>query len=380
MRPSRFIPLALLVSFIPGCDVEPIPISPFVDDWQTEETIQLPFTTDGGYDVSTLRIGGTAVEENFFNRGDVVVVYDADPGEMTIEARRFAHARDEDGANDIFGRLQLWLSDGDFAHPSQVPDLGESGCYVGMWRDGCGIRTWYDGLIQPQQSGMDLRVHLPADFLANVIVTTEDNILADDYRNRGNVCLWDAPASATIELASGQALVKMAGDLKATPTCADEDFAACEAADWASDCPCRLQGHAPSVVKVLGATADVAVSLPSSAFANLIAENQQGEPTPGDHCFARIDVPGADLDEGSFDWKQTGVNGPRGAIAAAMSVSAFSKKCDPVHFVESPEVFSRGSEGPLDPRRGDITICDGCIQNTSCDDFLEDGLRLSNQR
>ena len=379
MRLETLLPLVLLGSLAPGCgDTETIPIVPFVDDWRHEETLQLPITTEGGYDVSTLRIGGAGVGKNFFNRGDIVVLYDAEPEQMVIEARRFTQAPDEEAAEEDFARLQLWLSDASFDQPPRVPDLGDSRCDVGMWRDGCGIRSWYDGQTQQERAGMDLRIHLPPDFLAQLDVTTEDNDIDEDYLRRGDVCLWNVPASVKVDLHRGEALVKMADDLVATPTCSEADIAACDAAEWAQECPCIAKGQTASTVSIEGTTSDIAVSLPSSTFARVNLENKAGLPPNEDHCFATLDVPGAVPEPSDYPWIQSGVIAPAGNTNAALAISAFSDECDSVRHVETPGMYERGGAGQLDPRRGDITVCDGCIQNQSCDDFLEDGLRLSN--
>lgn len=390
MRLETLLPLVLLGSLAPGCgdnrfgggddDPDLGEFRPFVGDWEKPETIQLPFTADGDYAITTLRIGGTAVGtgQNFANRGDIVVVYDADPGEMLIETRKFTHARSTEGAEADFARLQLWLSDANFEQPPPVPQLGDDTCAVGMWRDGCGIRTWYDGQSQEARSGMDLRVHLPSDFLARIEVTTEDNDIDEDYQRRGDVCLWDLPASAKVNLAQGEVLVKMADDVIATPTCAEEDIAACDAVEWANDCPCFAKGDSPSSVRIEGQRSDIGVSLPSSTFAKVFVENREGQPPQRDACSAAIDVPGAVLEPSDKPWKQVGVIASRGSETGALEVSAFSDECDSVFHVESPDFYVPGGDGQEDPRRGDITVCDGCIQNLSCDDFLEDGLRLSN--
>lgn len=381
MRLETLLPLVLLGSLAPGCgDTETNPIVPFVDEWREgEETLQLPYSAEGGYAVSTLRIGGLGVGDNFFNRGDIVVLYDSPGPEMVIDVRRFTQATDEAAAEEDFGRLQLWLSDANFDQPPRVPDLGDSRCDVGMWRDGCGIRTWFDGQEQKLRAGMDLRVHLPPDFLAQLDVTTEDNDTDEDYLRHGDVCLWNAPASVKVNLQRGEALVKMADDLVATPTCSEADIAACDAAQWAQECPCIAKGQTASTVSIEGRTSDIAVSLPSSTFASVTLENRGTDQDPeGDHCLVEIDVPGADLEPSDFAWKQRGVIAPRGNATYALAISAFSDECASVHHVETPEMYEPGGAGQLDPRRGDITVCDGCIQNQSCDDFLEDGLRLSN--
>ena len=393
MRIESLLSLVLLGSLVPGCensggggsggggdDGELGDYRPFVGDWEQLESLQLPFADDGSYAISTLRIGGTLVGDNFANRGDVVVLYDAKPGEMVIETRKFTHAVSREEAEKDFARLRLWLADAPFDSPPRVPDLGDSSCENGMWREGCGIRVWYDGLIQPARSGMDLLVHLPPDFLAQLDITTEDIAVDDDYRRRGDVCLWNAPAGAQVDLEQGEVLLKMADDLSATPTCGAEDIAACDVAEWSTDCPCFAKGHAPSSVTIEGTKSDIAVSLPASTFTNVTLESREGFRLEGDNCVARIDGLGADLEPIDEEWKERGVIASRGSVNGALSISAFSDECGPVQHVESPDRFVADGEGDLDSRRGDITVCDGCIQNASCDDFLRDGLVLANGR
>ncbi|MEM6992030.1 MAG: hypothetical protein AAF721_16085, partial [Myxococcota bacterium] len=66
---------------------------------------------------------------------------------------------------------------------------------------------------------------------------------------------------------------------------------------------------------------------------------------------------------------------PAGATAGGgYAVRAESRECEPVRYTESPEMFIPGGEGTLDPKRGNITICQDCIQASSCDELLEGAL------
>ncbi len=320
--------------------------------------------------ITELRIGGEGYDDNFINRGDITVSYDADPNSMVVEWRPFADAAGE--AEARLARLEPWFSSQSFVQPQPVDGTNEC---IGMWREGCGIRAYYDGEDQSARSGIDFHVHLPPDFVGKLDIFTQDNDIDDDYRNRGNVCLWDLPGSADVRVEQGLVFAKLADSLQTTPTCPADEIAACEDQEWATSCPCLANGHGFGQLDIQGVQSDIVVDTTPGVWTKFTAESPS--PQSEQTCVAAIDVPGAVLNPGDDTTDASGhVNEPPDVPAGlGYAVRAVSDKCDSTHYVESPDMFVRGNQGPLDRRRGDITICEDCIQASSCAEVFEGAFR-----
>lgn len=352
-------------------------LAPFRGQWRLlEGPIPLAVADDGEYDVSEVFVGGRLYERNFANRGDVLVEYETGRDSIEIHGRPFDAAFDRAEADQALERLGLWISDTDVATPDRAADDGD--CTV-LWHEGCGVRVIHEGSTQKVRSGMDLRVVLPADYRGRITVATEDLIEDADYQNRGNVCIWGLPGSASVALGSGQALVTMADTLQSAPSCAPADVAACDAQGWANGCRCTSDDQTFGQLSIQSThPADIAVqTVPSvwSRFDIAVELPQNANSVP---CSAQIDLAGADLAAAENPWTAAGETAPPpGAIDdGGYAMTIRSKGCRAVSFVEDPDAFVQGGEGMIDAQRGDLKICDGCVLNTSCDDFLENGLRL----
>lgn len=373
-------PLVLvLVSLVCACaDDSGTPVlEPYRGDWdRLEGPVPLARTQGGGYDVSEITIGGRVFDDNFANRGDIVVEYEEGRDSIEIFGRRFTSAADPEGAELQLDRLALWISDTGVSTPTA--DAEEPSCTV-TWHDGCSVRTVYEGGdVQPARSGMDLRVILPADYKGLVNVETQDLVQDDSYPNRGNVCIWGLPGSADVTVDQGQVLVTLADDLRAAPTCPPADIAACDEAGWATDCPCTAQNHAFGQLTIEPrAQSDIAVQTVPDVWSRIDIAVELSENIGEVPCRAEIDVPGAVVESQDTLSAVAQAAVPPGAIAGGgYGIRARSQGCNPTQFIEDPELFDPHSDGMTDPHRGDITVCEGCIQNASCDDFLEDGLRV----
>ncbi|MBL4685133.1 MAG: hypothetical protein JKY37_11130, partial [Nannocystaceae bacterium] len=338
------------------------PRHPQQGDWHVD---RFQFVHADGQ-ISGLRIGGSQFDFNFINRGDITVVYDAKPDTLVVEWRPFATSTSERIEGEL-ARLTPWYADQNFDRPTLADAAESSGrCGPNVWTDGCGIRAHYDGRSQTARSGIDFRVHLPPDFVGKLEVTTEDNVRDDDYQNRGNVCLWDLPGSANIEVEQGLVFVKLADSLQATPTCPAADIEACHADGWSTACPCITDSHGFGQLSINAIKSDIVIDITPGVWTRWVADT----PTAGE-CVATIDVVGAELDGSDAQAASGQAEYPPGATAGGgYFVRAESDDCGSVTYTQDPDLFVAGSKGSVDPRRGDITICENCIRATSCENLL----------
>jgi hypothetical protein len=359
-------------------DSEPVSLEPFRDGWHVEA--ELPFPAD----ITMLRIGGRAYQDNFANRGDVIVQYEAGIDTIKIEMRRFTMALSPESAEEDFAALSLWAYASNQTSPKRPADMDPTRkCDASAWLDDCAIRVYYDGQSQPSRSGADFRITLPASYRESIRIITEDSDADSDYINRGTVCVKDLPGSAEIELANGVASVILADDVRPIPSCTDAQIAACETwqhddapAPWHPDCDCVQQtDNAWGSVRVEsrdGAAADITIDAPSQLWMSITARNE-GPNTQGEtHCNAIIDLPQV---EGQHDhpWDFTGNTPPPSPSAVGgYATMAISKDCSPVSFSPSPEALGGTGDGSSTyPLRGDLTICSGCIRSLDCDALID---------
>lgn len=362
---------------------------PMRDGWQT--VVDQPMPTDGS--VTAVRIGGTAVMDNFVNRGDVIVRY-ADTDRITVELRRFTFAGSDPEADDDFDRLQAWayVGGGTPQRPDQMdPDdacIDAEG--VAPWRDGCHLRVYYDGLVQPLRAGADMRVTLPRAYVYGLDVVTEDDIADADYQNRGNVCIEDLPGSATVQLGAGQAWVSLADELQEMPACSDVDLQACRAAAWnTAACPCladQLPFGTLTVESGAGMPADITLDAPSDRWTRLLLRNEDvGLSASNPLCTIEIATDEAELyveetiDLANAPWVfKGGFNQPPAppAIAAGgYAVNLRSARCEGVAATENPEDFVGQGQGAMQPVivRGQLSVCTDCLDGVPCEALLPGG-------
>lgn len=174
--------------------------APFRSAWCQE--LDLPLEVDV---LQQLVIGGDPVEGNFVNRGDIEVDFTGSPGRIVVETRRFTSAEDAEHAASNFSYLALYTNPGDVVPPHQ----SETEPCTEVWRDGCKLRAYYDGLQQPTRDGMDIRVTLPPGSVEELIVTTTDSAVDEAYPNRGDVTIRGLEGSAQVLTGSGRTRVDL---------------------------------------------------------------------------------------------------------------------------------------------------------------------------
>lgn len=390
------IALALTTVGMTGCTEPPntgSDRSPFRIPWEmaTEQDF-IHVGEDGVAQIFTLTLGGRESNDNFANRGDVIVNFDGPANRILIEMRKFTFSPNEESANADFDALSLWAFTSSLGRPQDQD--GEDDCVNSGWQNDCEVRVYYDGLSQLRRSGADLRVTLPADYRQRINVITQDNTEDEDYLNRGNVCISNLFASADIETESGNVWVSLAPDTYPAPKCSPAQIEACEtwtveddmgnevAAPWAPECDCIAVGGGEfgllSIDNRDDSSSNITVDVPANLWTSVNAQNKgDSQEASGDHCVANVTVPNATADDtgNDFPWQakfNANYPGEPAIMGAGFTVQASSNACGPVAATESPGDFVGLGLGDTQEssQRGNIEICSDCIVQ-SCNELIE---------
>ncbi len=378
-----------------GCTQEPPGTSqrsPFRDDWRVAADQAFEHTlADGTAQIFDITIGGREENDNFANRGDIIVNFDGPENRILIELRRFTFATTEDAAELDYEDLSLWAYTSDPGRPQDQDPADD--CIMSGWQNACEVRVYFDGLSQLKRSGADIRVTMPPSYRYRVTAKTQDNIEEEDYLNRGNVCIDNLFASASVEVESGKVWATLAREVTEAPKCSLEQIDKCEnwtvenengemvPAPWAPECDCIAVGGGEfgrlEINSREETAADIVVDVPKGLWASVKAENTgDSQEAAGEHCEATIEL--ADFvpnDTGNDSpWEAFGnVNYPgEPAIAGAgFSIVASSKSCEPVAYTEHPDDFvgtGKGEEQSSE-ERGNVRVCTDCITQ-SCNELI----------
>jgi len=375
---------------------------PYRDGWATvvDQAFDHTAPNEDGDEVAAifqLAIGGRETNDNFANRGDIIVNFDGPADRILIEMRRFTFAASSDEAERDFEDLLPWAATGSVVPPGQVAEedkcIKETSDSPVEWQNDCAFRVYFDGQSQLKRSGADIRVTLPADYRYGIDIVTQDNIEEEDYLNRGNVCVSNLFASANVDVDSGRVWASLAGDVNPIPRCPLEDIMACEnwtqedengnevPAPWAPECDCFAGGSAEFGRLTIESSdenaADVVVDVPAGLWTSVKAENTgMGQQSSGDHCEATIEL--SDYTEAEtgndFPWQAQGFAnypGPPATAGAGYSVQITSKSCEPVAYTETPDEFVGIGKGDdqTSEERGNVQVCTNCIAQ-SCDELI----------
>lgn len=410
-RAPMFFSLALAASALAsGCNDDSssggTSNQPFRDKWRVEHEGALELVdAEGNVAIQKLIIGNMlGSNDNFVNRGDVIVKFDGAPGTIKIEMRRFTFSTDESAANEVFDKLQMWAYNSNTGTPKKPKDMDEEARCGGEndkgdpypWQDGCAIYVYYDGLSQLARAGADIRVTLPPDYHEDITIETSDNVEEFSYPNRGNVCVEGLAATVDVKMQSGEAFVTAApqtigGELNPYPKCPEDLVAMCvaytdpmtgEAAAWDKNCPCLNGGYEPGTIKVASVepyAANITADIPASLWTSFRAENAGKNELSADHCDAAIegfDPAAIELkdDDEAKPWLRSGViNQPPAALAGGFFVNLTSAGCEPVSAIEAPKDWDPNAGDPEGELRGVTSVCSGCLQGKSCEDLLPGG-------
>ncbi len=365
---------------------------PFRDQWRVEVDQEFVHTDASGTPlIFSLTVGGVETNDNFANRGDVIVTFDGPANRILVELRRFTFTIDEEAAELDFDDLSLWAYTAPLARPQDQDPADD--CVTSGWQEGCEIRVYYDGQAQLKRSGADIRVTLPPDYRNRITVITEDNVEEAEYENRGNVCISNLHASAEVAVQNGNVWVSLAPDATPAPKCTAEQIAACEnwtveddmgnqvPAPWAPECDCIAVGGGEfgrlELANVEEAASNMVVDVPAGLWASIRAQNEApGQEAAGEHCEATVSVSGFEPNDigNRLPWEAFGnasYPGEPAILGAGYSVIATSSGCGPVRYTEHPEEYVGPDNEAMQAtgERGNLEVCTGCITQ-ACDELV----------
>ncbi len=358
---------------------------PFRADWELVFDGEFPYFDDEGLpQIASVSVGGSVFNDNFANRGDIIVKMTGPDNKITVEMREFTFAASQADADEDFAKLRPWVYGSNPSSPKQPDDMNpEADCISAGWQEGCGIRVWYDGQIQPGRLGADIRVTLPASYRNEVTIETEDNTLEDAYQDRGNVCVENANGNFEIEMGSGQAYIIASSDLTPGPTCSAAEITGCEEytdandnpAAWAPECPCQAFGRFV-VQGVAAGAAETIIDIPDTVWASMNLDNK-APALEAANCTAEIPIAGVVIDEATADKPHQSrgeINHPSDAAVngGGFNIRAESEGCAPVRYTENPADYP-GPENEDDQEsenRGNATVCSNCIRGQTCEQLM----------
>jgi hypothetical protein len=332
----------------------------FVDEWQVEA--ELPAAQ-----YFALSIGDRGSMDNFTNRGNVEVIYEAGTDVITIEMQRFTVASDQASADEAFEKMYYWGYN--LATPEKPSDsIAADGCDMPE-HESCYIRAYYDGMIQPIRDGVNIRVTIPAGWEGDLDITTSDNLEdgIETYPDRSDVSVMGLNGNLTVDMDSGNANVRLDPNILHFAGCPENDT--CEMMGYIMGCGCSTPtnvtienntGHASNI------TVDVAN--PDNWY-TMILENRGTFSASDDFvCNATIDCGSfancvIDPDFANIDYQERAeVNYPGDPAieGAGMRLSLVSEDCANIKYVEGPEDY--GADEMPEEKRGELHVCVGCLE------------------
>jgi hypothetical protein len=414
MQRARLVPLSSsafllsLVAFTAACEDAP-PAggnqAPYRDKWRVVHEGEFKvFDDDGAVNITDLAIGNSlGYNDNFVNRGDVIVNFDGPADQIKIEFRRFTFADSDDGAQEDFDKLSLWAYNASPSTPKKPADMDEEARCGGEdddgdplpWLNTCAIYVYYDGQTQLARAGADIRVTLPPNYRQDIAIATADDVAEDTYPNRGNICVSNLNATVDAELQNGVAFVSLAPDATPSPKCEQSapasvddcvnfDDPMTEGPDaWSNTCLCFAESYELGRVKITSlkpSSADMTVDIGSaSLWTAFNAQNTGKNELTGKHCTAAIDgLSNIEYSQNDVNqpWRLIGVaNYPsmKAPNGAGFTVSLESNGCEPVAEVEAPKDWDANDPDPDSEVRGNTHVCVGCLAGKSCEDLLPGG-------
>jgi hypothetical protein len=336
---------------------------PFLDEWVTEA--ELPAAQ-----FVKLSIGDRISSDNFSNRGNIEVVYEAGTDVITIEMQRFTIAKSEADAQEAFGRMQYWgfnLSSPE--KPTEELEMTD-GCGVPDPDniDTCYVRAYYDGLFQPVRDGANFRVTIPAGWEGDLELTTSDNLEEgiDTYPDRSDVTVDGLNGNLLVDMDSGNVNVRLDPNIKHFAGCSANDD--CEAMDYAMGCGCSEPTNV-SIANKSGQASNITVDVGAADnWYTMILENRGTFSSSDDFvCNATIDC-GAfadcviDPDYAALESQERAeINfpGTPAVEGAGIRISLVSEACANIRYVDGIEDYDTD---PLpEEKRGELRACVGCL-------------------
>lgn len=361
---STFLAVAVLAS-LSACPAEPPNPSdtrqPYVDDWQTEATLPAA-------QFRKLSIGDRIASDNFANRGDIEVRYEAGIDSITVEMQRFTVASSPEAADEAFAKMHYWGYD--LSSPEQPSDDNVEDSCENPEVDTCYVRAYYDGLFQPLRDGANFRVTIPAGWDGNLELTTSDNLEEgiESYPDRSDILVDGVRGNLTVDMDSGNIQVKMDPTVDHFAGCAMND--ACVMEGFAMGCGCSEPTNI-SIANKNGQASNMTVDVSNADHWYFLSLDNRGTFSSSDDfiCTATIDCesfPDCLLEEDDLtleNKQRADINFPgEPAISGAgIRVQLISESCANIEYVEGPDDYE--SDDLPQEKRGDLRVCVGCLEN-----------------
>lgn len=382
---KRLLSLALLPSLalLTACP-EPPPTTPedrkaYVDDWET--------VAEGPVDALTkISIGDRLTTDNYANRGDVEVIFDAAATGAKVEMQRFTIANSQEVADAAFLRMQYWGYDSSTPgvfDPENNPDDAAILCFAPE-TTACYIRAYYEGQAQPVRDGANFRVTLPAGWDGDLEIVTSDNLNEgiETYPDRGDVTVTGLSGTLNVDLDSGNVAVKVDPTIEHYAGCASNEV--CETGNPDADpafgpfdpaCGCTD----PTFITISngpGQASNMTIDVPTTSavtgeprWYDVRLENE-GTFSASDEfvCQAQIDCDAfgagclinpdfADIEY--KEWAAINYPGDPAIPATGIQINATSAACANIAYLEDPTDYDL-EEFPQE-QRGNLRVCSGCL-------------------
>jgi hypothetical protein len=382
---KRLLSLALLPSLalLTACPAPPPTTSedrkPYIYEWET--------VAEGPVDAITkISIGDRITTDNYANRGDVEVIFDAAATSAKIEMQRFTIANDQELADAAFLKMQYWGYDSStpaIYDPENNPEDAAILCFAPDTTS-CYIRAYYEGQSQPVRDGANFRVTLPAGWNGDLEITTSDNLNEgiETYPDRGDVTVMGLSGTLSVDLDSGNVVVKVDPTIEHYAGCGANDI--CETGDADAVPPVGPFDPAcgctdPTFIKVAngpGQASNVTIDVPTVSAVNGAPRwydaklENEGDFTGNDEfvCTAKIDcedfgagcVINPDFADIPYkEWATLNYPGDPAIPSTGIQINVTSKACANVAYLEDPTDYDL-EEFPLE-QRGNLEVCSGCL-------------------
>lgn len=368
MRAST-VALSIVCVLLPGCVGscvgDPPPdsggdIEAYVDSWET--VVVGPASV-----LEHLSIGDRSTNDNFANRGDIEVRYVEGVEQVTVEMQRFTVARSPEIAEASFARISAWAYDLSTPAPPSASMNGDL-CFA-EGNDGCYVRAYYDGQIQPIRDGVNFRVTLPAEWRGTLELTTEDNIASgvETYPDRGDVRVDGARGDVAVDLDSGNVEIRVSAEIAHYAGCTGSE--ACEAAGFdPSQCECDQPTNI-TVANAAGQASNVTIDLGDPGRWYTVDLDNRGSFSAHDAfvCTATIDCAPFDacaLDPDFADVEhhtraELNYPGSPAPAGGGIRIAVVSEDCDNILY--AVDEWDYQADPLPEERRGDLQLCVGCL-------------------
>lgn len=336
--------------------------APYVDEWVTEA--ELPAAQ-----FTTLSIGDRLASDNFSNRGDVEVIYDANTQVITVEMQRFTVASSLEDAQGAFDRMEYWGYN--LVTPEKPTDelmLDACDQITDPLHDRCFIRAYYDGLFQPVRDGANFRITVPAGWAGDLDIVTSDNLDegVDTYPDRSDVKVDGLNGNLSVDLDSGNVEVRMDPNIAHYAGCGNSQ--ACEDMDYVMGCGCSEPTNV-SIANKPGQASNITVDVGTADnWYTMILENRGTFSSSDDFvCNATIDCDAfsdcvIDPDyaaQESQERAEINYPGVPAIEGAGIRISLISEACANIKYVDGPDDYDTD---PLpEEKRGELRACVGCL-------------------